>query len=426
MWLFEAFDAEWFDENAEPETPAEVADVAEYYERAALYLLELHVQPMHLRWFPALESVEKAAAQENDEIEEWFVFEAASSAGRMLGEGELPLTIYSNLYQPGLEAGAKDFRSADSSVQTRLRKAVSTDHIPDASEEDLDNGLTHVAGAHVDWAVVYDVGQGNAVGLCNAMGSVEAYFDFGGGVLRNAGTFPSALTNFCFTHQPPIILSHWDFDHWSSANRDPQCLGMTWIAPRQSVGPTHVALMTQIMSSSGTLLFVPKNLPAKWRGQLHLELCTGPGRNHSGLALTLSAQNDGAGDRMLFPGDARYTCLPSFPFPNNYLSVVAPHHGADMRNRNVPKCPAKPPSRLVYSFGSGNSYLHPHQVTRQDHDGAGWHDPNITTGASQYEVRETVKRIPGPFGHVLLGWRAHTSLPPLPCPGICQLPARQL
>jgi hypothetical protein len=423
-WLFEAFDAVWFDENPGPEIAAELA---EYYERAALFLLELHTEQPLLRvgWLRVLESVEKAA-QEDDEIEEWFVFETAPSAGRMLGEGELPLTIYFNLYQPGIEGSVKDIRPADSSAQARLRKVVSTAHIPDASENEVDNGLAGIARAQIDWAVVYDVGQGNAIGLYNAEGPVEAYFDLGGGVNRNAGTFPSALTSFCFSKKPPIILSHWDFDHWSSANRDTQSLRMTWIAPRQPVGPTHLALMTSIMSS-GTLLLVPKNLPAKWRGQLYLELCTGTGRNHSGLALTVSAQNNGAGGRMLFPGDARYPCLPSFASTNNYLSVVAPHHGADMRNHTVPTRPSKKlPSRLVYSSGPGNSFKHPRYVTRQDHHCAGWHDPIIASGASRYEVRETANRVPGPLGHVLLGWKSYTSPPSLPCAGICQLRAHQL
>lgn len=420
--LFEAFDGDWFDKNPVPESPKELAD---YYDHAALFVLQLHIHPRHIRMFSALEYAAKMA-EEDDEPEDWFVFESSPTKGRTLGESELPLTVYANLYQPGIEAAAKDFRPADSTVTTRLRKIVSTAHIPDANEQEIDNALANVAKSAIEWAVVYDVGQGNSIGLCTMQGTVETYFDLGGGVLANAKTFPSALTSFCFTRKPPIVLSHWDFDHWSSANRDTRSLAMTWIAPRQAVGPTHLALMTSIMSA-GKLLLVPRGFPAKWHGQLHLELCTGSGRNHSGIALTLAEKPNGGGELMLFPGDARYPCLRSFPPKQSYLSVVAPHHGADMRNHTVPTCPSKPPSRLVYSFGHANTFKHPRMVTRQDHDRAGWHDPVITASATHYEVRETAHRVPGPLGHVFLGWKTRGSAPVLPCGGVqCQLQAQQL
>jgi len=262
--------------------------------------------------------------------------------------------------------------------------------------------------------------------LVNQTNSVEAYFDLGGGVLANAGTFPSSLQQFCFTKQPPVILSHWDFDHWSSANRDTSSLNSTWIAPRQSVGPSHAALMASIMKT-GRLLLLPAGFPAAWRGQLFLERCTGSGRNHSGIALTLSEMPAGGGEKMLFPGDARYSCLPSYSSQQSYLSAVVPHHGADMRNRTVPYCPKQSQSRLVYSFGAGNTFSHPRMITRQDHDAAGWRDPLVTPGAPSYEVRETAYRIPSPRGHVLLGWNTHLTPPPLPCgAAFCQLQARQL
>jgi len=331
--------------------------------------------------------------------------------------------IYSNLYQPGLPASLKEIQEVDAKTSTQLRKAVSTAHIPDAKDKDVDAALAKVGT--IEYAVVYDVGQGNAIGFCNSNDSVEAYFDLGGGVTRNAFTFPTALKNFCFTNQPPIILSHWDFDHWSSANRETNSLKSTWIAPRQSVGPTHVALMARIRSS-GALLLLPRTFSPGWRKQFYLELCTGTGRNHSGLALTLSERPKGAGKEMFFPGDARYTRIPSFTSSKKYLSVVAPHHGADMRNHTTPSCPSLSQSRLVYSFGAGNSFSHPRLVTRTDHDSNGWRDPNVTFGASAYEVRETSNRVAAPFGHVLLGWKTYGAAPTLACGGSsCQLQAQQ-
>jgi hypothetical protein len=421
-WIFEAFDAQWFDQNLE--LPS-ASDWIEYYERVPVFVLELLVdagQSGHFGEFKTIQSFDK----DENEPEEWFSITAIPTEGRALGEGETPVFIYSNLYQPGIPASLKDIGQPSKEISERLQKTASTAHIPDAKDKDVDTALNKIG--KIDYAVVYDVGQGNAIGFCNSHNSVEAYLDLGGGVTRNAFTFPSALKNFCFTNRPPIILTHWDFDHWSSAHRDANSLNSTWIAPRQSVGPTHVALMASIMKS-GTLCLLSPTFPSGWRNQFYLEHCTGKGRNHSGLALTLSEKSKGAGDHMLFPGDARYDYIPSFGSAKKYLSVVAPHHGADMKKHLAPTCPTLPASRLVYSFGAGNSFRHPRLATRTDHSTQGWRDPNLTSGAPSYEVRETASRLRSMLGHVLMAWKTWKTPPLLPCGGAspsCQLQAQQL
>ena len=97
------------------------------------------------------------------------------------------------------------------------------------------------------------------------------------------------------------------------------------------------------------------------------------------------------------------------------------------RSHTVPSCPSRPASRLVYSYGPNNTFKHPRNVTRTDHDTAGWLDPLITTGAAAYEVRNTEARGTPSLGHVLLGWKPHTALPALKCGGAsCELKAQQL
>jgi hypothetical protein len=423
IWILEAFDRDWFDANQLPSFPDALED---YYSRAELYVLELRIESVMVSPVSKLAAIHTADVDEA-EPDDWFVIQAAPLGGRVPNEGEIPMTIYPNLYAAGIAATLLEASPADPVTSARLDRAVSTAHIPDASEQDVDDALAGVASASIDWVVTYDVGQGNAIGLCEPSGSVTAYFDLGGGVTGNAKTFPTVLTHFCFTQQPTITLSHWDFDHWSSANRDTRSHGMTWIAPRQSVGPTHLALMTSIRSA-GKLLLIPKGFPAKRHGQVYLELCNGKGRNHSGLALTLSEQATGGGGQMLFPGDARYTYIPSFPNPpaNQYISVVVPHHGGDMRCHTVPLCPSMSHSRLLYSFCAGNTFSHPRRVTRLDHHSAAWRDPYIVSG-STFEVRETASRGTKALGHVLIGWKTHTSVPALRCRGAsCQLEAQQL
>jgi hypothetical protein len=419
IWLLEAFDARWFDQNPGRHEREELRD---FYESAELFVLEMHVPAPELHRFAELEIIAKADG-EGIEPNDWFSIQVRSLRGRALGEGEIGVVVYSNLYAPGTPASVADVQQVSERAAERLRRVVTTDHIPDATEQEVDAALGKIRP--IPWIVALDVGQGNAIGFCGAAGAVEVYFDLGGGVLANALTFPTALKTFCFSQDPPIILSHWDFDHWSSGPRDATSLSQTWIAPRQSVGPTHVALMTTILVT-GCLLLLPKTFSAKWRGQLYLERCTGSGRNHNGLALTVSEKASGAGQQMVFPGDARYTALPSFKV-NGYLSAVAPHHGADMRNNKVPISPNQSPSRLVYSCGARNTYGHPRPVTRANHDANGWKDPAITPGLAAYQVRETASRSPAMLGHVLLGWKTHSQLPSVPCgSGNCQLQAQQL
>ena len=81
------------------------------------------------------------------------------------------------------------------------------------------------------------------------------YFDLGCGVYRNARTRPENL-QFCNCYNPPIILSHWDADHWAGTNQDRRFLQSRWVAPRQSVGPSHTKFANKILWSGGSLLIV--------------------------------------------------------------------------------------------------------------------------------------------------------------------------
>jgi hypothetical protein len=199
-----------------------------------------------------------------------------------------------------------------------------------------------------------------------------------------------------------------------------------WIVPRQILTPTHVALLADIAKAGGSVMFLPSNFSGRWFGQIHLELCTGSGRNHSGIALTLSEQPNGAGQKILMPGDADYRYIPSFTGGTQYLSVVVPHHGAKGKGGTPPTCPGAAASRLVYSYGLGNSYRHPHRDTRHTHDAKGWNNPTLGKPLP-CKVRETANRSAKGLGHVLLGWNAPFNPPPLLFISIrCQLETRQL
>lgn len=272
------------------------------------------------------------------------------------------------------------------------------------SQQDIEQALPRDV---IDWIAVYDVGQGSAHALLNARGFPSAYVDLGGGVLGHHTTFPAAFTHLCLTDQPPVIMSHWDWDHWSSGGRFPLAQQLRWIVPDQKIGIVH-GVFASLVLANGTLMVWPKGLPKVSMGQVTIEKCIGAHRNDSGLAVLVDGPN--GEPPILLPGDARYTAVPSGL--TTLQSVVAPHHGAEMRSGAMPRSSGLPTARVAYSYGDPNQWDHPKLLTKQRHHAAGWaHGVGGQAGVDLH----TVQRVAG-LGHIGLSWRGGT--PPSPPCGV--------
>ena len=335
-----------------------------------------------------------------------------------VGNAGLEARIYHNLFGEARTIRISQMRPASEDIARKLSSAFSLDAY-EVGKSDIENALTgHASG--IEWIGVYDVGQGSANGLCDVSAMPRTYFDLGGGVLGNAHTFSPLLQNFCFTQNPPVLLSHWDWDHWSSGARFPAAGNMDWIVPNQALGAVH-ATFAAGLAAKGKLRVWPNTLPSVSVGQLQIVRCQGKGRNHSGLAVEVAGPRGEA--PILLGGDARYNVVPG-ALNSSYTSVVVPHHGADMRNRATPVCPRLPASRAAYSCGVNNSFGHPRNVTERDHDGSGWDHQ------SRHKVpwidRNTMALRPVSLGHIGLTWGANHILPPQPCGGsLCSLQLNQ-
>ena len=134
-------------------------------------------------------------------------------------EGGIPALRYDNLFGEAEAGFLHPPEPVDFQTAARLDLHFSLDRIPDIDEEQLSALLTPALEA--DFINVLDVGQGNCNALWKTAGNALLYFDAGGGVLQHAGTFPAGR-GFCEANEAPVILSHWDWDHWSSALR-PGC-----------------------------------------------------------------------------------------------------------------------------------------------------------------------------------------------------------
>jgi hypothetical protein len=390
--LFEAVDADWFDDVGEIRAGS-LRLWREFASGAPLYVLETPAS--------ALEP-EGVSPGRRDR---WVEIEIHAGSGEGL--------LYNNLFAAPTTTSFRIASVSHRKARALLRWFSLKPYV--SSTTDISKALSNLRGPHVEWIGVYDVGQGSANGLCDGSGMPLAYYDLGGAVLGNAGTFPSALTGLCLTHTPPVILSHWDWDHWSSGSRFPQAQQMTWIVPYQRLGAVHATFAADV-AANGRLLVWPPALRSVEVGQLTIEKCRHKGRNHSGLAGHVTGPKGEL--PILLPGDARYSAIPSGHA--SYTSVVVPHHGADMKLKATPVCPALPASRLAYSYGQNNCYGHPRQVTYANHSVNGW--AHSAAGVPGSVDLHTCNRGGAGLGHVALGWTGTARLPRQPCrQSICKL-----
>jgi hypothetical protein len=308
---------------------------------------------------------------------------------------------YASLDHAPLKRTLKDRRVAGHAKTDELDKLTELSVVPQLEQRDLERLLDEATRSM--GIAVYDVGQGN----CNALyGSTPApllFFDFGGGVLANRDTYPEEIT-FCYGHRPPVVLSHWDWDHWASGMRHEEAQHLTWIVPRQRIGANHARFAANILQH-GRLLLWPDHLLSFRKGPLSIYKCTGQGRNHSGLAMFLQDHRERSHDRAigsLLPGDADYSAIPD-AYQLGLVGLVATHHGGRMHDKSAPQPRALVGHSLAFSYGEGNRFDHPYNETVRAYRRVGWEVLGKTAAGRGY-----------PRGHLRIG---PDPAAPLPCHG---------
>jgi hypothetical protein len=316
----------------------------------------------------------------------WFYYSYVHSSA-----GEADARLYTSLYGAGAPVRITSNERIAAPVDGPMSKAglVSTDRVGLSDIEGLVRGLVPKFRSTAGVAV-YDVGQG----ACQAMVDKDrllplVYFDFGGGVLYNVWTFPKDTAGFCFTQKPPVILSHWDWDHWSSAYRFPEVLQTDWLTPPVPATPLQQSMAAALRRRNRLHVWSAPpgsvvRLPA-----LRIERCTGKTSNDSGLAVTVYSGATGRRNCLL-PGDASYRYIPSVVAGEQFSALCMSHHGGRLHSRHYPI--AKSRAIAANSAGPRNSYKHPLLSTVAAHLDARWPVP-ATTGFSNQRPC-----------HVLLPW----------------------
>lgn len=194
---------------------------------------------------------------------------------------------------------------------------------------------------------------------------VLGYFDVGGPVFFHHRTFPN---RFSEARRVPasgfVVLSHWDFDHYSLAvSKIPALRQLDWFAPDQPVGPNAASLQAKL-GSKLTLLSAPSY---SLDSSLHLWKGTGAStdRNGSGYVMTINR----AGGDVLLSGDVPYSLLPSGA-GNQFAAITVTHHGGAFSGS--PPTPVKAGATAAVSYGHPNRYHHPNSGAIGLHQTAGW------------------------------------------------------
>lgn len=349
----------------------------------------------------------------------------------------IPAAVFAGLFSEAIQVQLANIKAVEPGVAESLMAVFSMRSWPTVSINDVGAELSDVDASY--WAA-YDVGQGSANGLLRSNGQVSLFHDIGCGVYRNASTRPNNLI-LCNSHEAPIILSHWDTDHWAGAryfapsSKPNAFLERTWLAPHDlTIGPRHIAFASSILAVGGKLILIKpgavKSRAYRLSSGRSLSLIRGGGvdRNGSGIAMEIvdfSCQSR----RWLITGDVSYQHL-SPHISSSYVAMSVPHHGSKFDTSVSIPIPAGTDgySRLIYSFGANNSFGHPKLECVTQHVQAGWAHPGWTSssqiaiGIAGGSVIATACHHPGSdhLGAILVGWNCPPKIPySLRCNGQC-------
>jgi beta-lactamase superfamily II metal-dependent hydrolase len=244
---------------------------------------------------------------------------------------------------------------------------------------------------------VFDVGQGDCIGLLDQHKRVFCYIDFGG-----LGDHPDRLStapnpsatrlsvNY-LSQLTTIVLTHWDKDHYYSAKRyNTNAQQCQWLAPRQLASPQAVkfaANLTKAYCWPAHLGQSTRKFPVGADHDIEIRKCqpfnanaTQENRNHTGLAVTLWKKDRGQlKTYMLLPGDCHFDGIPHLPPGVPIHTLIAYHHGS--RTDFTPATsqevnnPRTHPGVLAYSYGQNNTYRHPRKANYQPT----WDPPTLET-----------------------------------------------
>jgi len=213
-----------------------------------------------------------------------------------------------------------------------------------------------------------DVGQASMVALFQG-NEVVAFYDVGWPLPFNKSSPPSPpdIDSFTLSEDCVVILSHWDYDHYSRARIDERLRNLMWVAPEGIVGPnTH-----KFIKSLGRNLYVasPKRGFPLNLGCFCFEWANGTDRNNSGLVVHLVIGKS----KILLTGDASYDHIAAH-LKTDLTALTIPHHASETGHfiASIPPPLKSTEGKAVICAGHNNRYGHPSSTVLTDHETKKW------------------------------------------------------
>jgi hypothetical protein len=231
--------------------------------------------------------------------------------------------------------------------------------------------------------LVRDVGQASFISLRDDRNRAILHFDVGSPISFNRHTFPSDF-DIDRGEEPPIILSHWDWDHLHAAFQRSHLLDCPWIVPDQRLGP-GAARLARILAAKGNLLVRPANARLRFPfGELVQSQGLAGDLNDTGLTVLVTLAS---GRSALLTGDADYAHL-MHAKAKSVDHLVATHHGARFAaGVGAGAKQRKKKGKPMLSSPQPNVYRHPHTEALRKHATAGWRTWITTAGRKGIEGR---------------------------------------
>jgi beta-lactamase superfamily II metal-dependent hydrolase len=207
-----------------------------------------------------------------------------------------------------------------------------------------------------------DVGQASCIAM-EKNGQQVAFFDVGFPLPFFKKSLPRKVTELSPAENCLVILSHWDYDHYSWAKKNPLFRELRWIAPEGNLSKSG----TKFANSLGDKLL---RLPRGNRiGNKNMQIDWATGnpndKNNSGIVVTINLH----GRKVLLTGDAAYNNI-SPHLLSDLSGVSIPHHGG-LTEGNIPY-PILTGSKAISCCGQKNSYGHPRSEILDGHRGNLW------------------------------------------------------
>jgi hypothetical protein len=245
------------------------------------------------------------------------------------------------------------------------------------------------------------------------------YFDAGSPLPSYNKTFPTGFTGPIDGF--PVILSHWDWDHWSLVLRYPSLKDVMWHVNKKSPLSGKAASFKSGQKTAGNLVEY-SSIKKGFIKNIDLYICStsrssgGFAKNNTGLAIVVKNLELGGklGD-VIMTGDANFNSA-SLSKKVNPIGVNAVHHGSknEKASENLPKPRALDKKtkdaedfegRIAYAYGMSNAgknkpwkrpYGFPAQLAITNYRAAGWGIENPSANEASTAEGTLLNNTPNP------------------------------